>query len=167
MVLVVVAVEVARSALVQRIFISKASKAPTRHNIMHLNYTAQQQHALLSRASPRPTVVRAARHRVTQRTNTSSGHQDASRPVHYAATQPPKPYNASLSLSYQSFEEEYRVMLHEQEVSLEHEADRLQHLVERLTACHSVAEKVSHHRLGSNRMQTAKPLEAHAGACIS
>jgi hypothetical protein len=34
-------------------------------------------------------------------------------------------------------------MLHEQEVSLEHEADRLHHLVIRLTACHSFAEKLS------------------------
>lgn len=86
--------------------------------------------------------MQSAGHRVTQRTQIGSGHQDASRPVQCAAIQPPRPYSTSLSLSYQSFEEEYRVMLHEQEVSLEHEADRLQHLVDRLTACHSVAEKV-------------------------
>lgn len=110
---------------------------------MHLKLKTQQQQALVSRAAPRAVTVRAARHRVTQRTASESGRQDASRLVHCSAIQPPKQYNASLSLSYQSFEEEYRVMLHEQEVSLEHEAERLQRLVEKLATCHSVADKVN------------------------
>ena len=109
---------------------------------MNFTFTTYQQSVLLSRVSPRPLAVRAAKHRFTQRACSRQERQDASRAVHYTAIQPPRSYDGSPSHSYLSFEEEYRVMLHEQEVSLEHEAERLQHLLDRLSACQHTADKV-------------------------
>lgn len=51
--------------------------------------------------------------------------------------------NTAASLSYASFEDEYRIMVTEQQVSIEHEADRLQRVVQQLQQCHNLAEKVS------------------------
>jgi hypothetical protein len=50
--------------------------------------------------------------------------------------------SAVASLSYASFEDEYRGMFSEQQVSLEHEAERLQQLVQQLAQCRSIADKV-------------------------
>jgi hypothetical protein len=51
-------------------------------------------------------------------------------------------HSAVASLSYASFEDEYRGMFSEQQVSLEHEAERLQQLVQQLAQCRSIADKV-------------------------
>jgi hypothetical protein len=51
-------------------------------------------------------------------------------------------HSAVASLSYASFEDEYRGMFSEQQVSLEHETERLQQLVQQLAQCRSIADKV-------------------------
>jgi hypothetical protein len=51
-------------------------------------------------------------------------------------------HSAVASLSYASFEDEYRGLFSEQQVSLEHEAERLQQLVQQLAQCRCIADKV-------------------------
>lgn len=51
--------------------------------------------------------------------------------------------DASFSSSYSSFEDEYRQMLSSQEVSLQHEAHRLQQLVQQLSKCRNLVDKVT------------------------
>jgi hypothetical protein len=52
--------------------------------------------------------------------------------------------SAAASLSFASYEEEFRGIFAGQQVSLEHEAERLQQLVQQLAQCRTIAEKVGH-----------------------
>jgi hypothetical protein len=61
-----------------------------------------------------------------------------------AAAEAPAPsvYPNTASASYASYEEEYRAMVLEQEVSLQHEADRLRYIMQKLQMCNNIQEKV-------------------------
>ena len=59
-----------------------------------------------------------------------------------AAEAPPTVYPVTASVSYASYEDEYRAMVLEQEVSLQHEADRLRNIMQKLQLCNSMQEKV-------------------------